>query len=74
MATATREAACHCGQLRLEVSGEPFRVSICNCLDCQRHHILDHHLEPEGLPELSAVEQDLYALYHRHEDAGAPIL
>jgi hypothetical protein len=33
---ATREAACHCGQLRLEVEGEPFAVSICNCLDCQR--------------------------------------
>jgi hypothetical protein len=33
---ATREAACLCGQLRLEVSGEPFAVSICNCLSCQR--------------------------------------
>src|SRR5204863_8049441 len=33
---ATREAACHCGQLRLEVSGEPFAVEICNCLACQR--------------------------------------
>ena len=33
---ATREAACLCGQLRLEVEGEPFAVSICNCLDCQR--------------------------------------
>jgi hypothetical protein len=33
---ATREAACHCGQLRLEVTGEPFSVSICNCLACQR--------------------------------------
>ncbi len=32
----TREAACHCGQLRLEVTGEPFAVSICNCLLCQR--------------------------------------
>ena len=32
----TREAACHCGQLRLEVTGEPFSVSICNCLACQR--------------------------------------
>ena len=32
----TREATCHCGQLRLEVSGEPFAVSICNCLACQR--------------------------------------
>jgi hypothetical protein len=33
---ATREAACHCGQLRLEVSGDPFVVSICHCLACQR--------------------------------------
>jgi len=33
---ASREAACHCGQLRLEVEGEPFAVSICNCLACQR--------------------------------------
>jgi hypothetical protein len=33
---ATREATCHCGQLRLEVDGDPFVVSICNCLLCQR--------------------------------------
>ena len=33
---STREAACHCGQLRLEVAGDPFSVSICNCLACQR--------------------------------------
>jgi hypothetical protein len=32
----TREAACHCGQLRLEVAGDPFVVSICHCLACQR--------------------------------------
>jgi hypothetical protein len=36
MAMATREAACHCGQLRLEVQGDPFVVSICHCLACQR--------------------------------------
>ena len=33
---ATRAAACHCGQLELDVTGEPFAVSICHCLDCQR--------------------------------------
>src|SRR5580765_6013243 len=32
----TREATCHCGQLRLTVEGEPLGVSICNCLACQR--------------------------------------
>ncbi len=33
---ATREAACHCGQLRLEVDGDPFVVGICHCLACKR--------------------------------------
>lgn len=33
---ANREAACLCGQLRLAVTGEPFDVSICNCLACKR--------------------------------------
>ena len=33
---AKREAACHCGQLRLGVEGDPFAVSICNCGACQR--------------------------------------
>jgi hypothetical protein len=31
-----REATCLCGQLRLEVTAEPFAVSICNCLACKR--------------------------------------
>jgi hypothetical protein len=33
---ATREAACHCGQLHLEVEGDPWIVSICHCFACQR--------------------------------------
>ena len=32
----TRCAACSCGQLRVEVDGEPVRVSMCHCLACQR--------------------------------------
>ena len=32
----SREAACACGQLRLTCAGEPLRISICHCLDCQR--------------------------------------
>ncbi|HLJ02990.1 MAG TPA: GFA family protein [Solirubrobacteraceae bacterium] len=31
-----REAACSCGQLRLEVEGDPVRVGVCHCLACQR--------------------------------------
>ena len=32
----TREAACSCGQLRLTVTGDPVRISMCHCLACQR--------------------------------------
>src|SRR5581483_8223268 len=35
-AMATRAAECHCGQLRLEATGEPIRISVCHCLACQR--------------------------------------
>ena len=31
-----RRAACSCGQLRLSAEGEPIRVSVCQCLACQR--------------------------------------
>lgn len=32
----TRRAACNCGQLSLTVEGDPARVSMCHCLQCQR--------------------------------------
>jgi hypothetical protein len=32
----TRRAACSCGQLSLTVEGEPLRVAMCHCLECQR--------------------------------------
>jgi hypothetical protein len=31
-----RTASCSCGQLRVSCEGEPVRVSICHCLNCQR--------------------------------------
>lgn len=34
--TDTRKASCRCGQLTIRCSGDPARVSICHCYDCQR--------------------------------------
>ncbi|HEY2179636.1 MAG TPA: GFA family protein [Caulobacteraceae bacterium] len=31
-----RTASCSCGQLRLTCEGDPVRVSICHCLECQK--------------------------------------
>jgi hypothetical protein len=32
----TRRASCACGQLRVACEGEPVRISMCHCLECQR--------------------------------------
>jgi hypothetical protein len=32
----SRTASCSCGQLRLTCQGDPVRVSICHCLECQK--------------------------------------
>ena len=29
---------CLCGEVRVEASGQPYRVGICHCLDCRKHH------------------------------------
>ena len=34
--TVQRQAACHCGQLRVRLEGDPVLVSSCHCLACQR--------------------------------------
>jgi hypothetical protein len=31
-----RTASCRCGQLTIACTGEPVRVSVCHCYDCQR--------------------------------------
>ncbi|HXS50531.1 MAG TPA: GFA family protein [Sphingomicrobium sp.] len=32
----TRTASCRCGQLKVAVTGDPVRVSICHCLNCKK--------------------------------------
>ena len=29
---------CLCGAVRLTATGAPYRVGICHCLDCRKHH------------------------------------
>ncbi|WP_407290777.1 GFA family protein [Stutzerimonas zhaodongensis] len=29
---------CLCGDVRIVASGRPFRVGVCHCLDCRKHH------------------------------------
>lgn len=34
----TFSGGCLCGNVRLVASGRPYRVGICHCLDCRKHH------------------------------------
>jgi len=29
---------CSCGKIRFVATGRPYRVGICHCLDCRKHH------------------------------------
>jgi hypothetical protein len=29
---------CLCGEVRITASGDPYRVGLCHCLDCRKHH------------------------------------
>src|SRR6218665_3638336 len=29
---------CLCGNVRIVASGTPYRVGLCHCLDCRKHH------------------------------------
>jgi hypothetical protein len=29
---------CLCGNVRITASGPPYRVGLCHCLDCRKHH------------------------------------
>ena len=67
-----RTARCGCGQLRIACEGEPNKVSLCHCLDCQRR---------TGGPFGVAVFYDLAltkvdgpsVAYARDADSGFPI-
>ncbi len=34
--TVTRTATCRCADVSIECAGEPVRVSVCHCLECQK--------------------------------------
>jgi hypothetical protein len=29
---------CLCGEVRIDAVGQPYRVGLCHCLDCRKHH------------------------------------
>lgn len=38
MSDTANAGGCLCGAVRFTVSGSPYRVGMCHCLDCRKHH------------------------------------
>ena len=38
METDRFEGGCLCGAVRIVATGRPYRVGLCHCLDCRKHH------------------------------------
>ncbi len=36
--TQIYSGGCLCGDVRLVATGDPYRVGLCHCLDCRKHH------------------------------------
>ena len=38
MSDTNLAGGCLCGAVRIALAGAPYRVGICHCLDCRKHH------------------------------------
>src|SRR3546814_5793244 len=54
-----RDASCHCGKLILRCRGEPAKVSLCHCMDCQRRT----GRSEEHTSELQSLMRTAYAVF-----------
>ncbi|RYE54563.1 MAG: GFA family protein [Hyphomicrobiales bacterium] len=57
---------CLCGAVRLEAFGEPFRVGICHCMDCRKHHGALFHASAIFAESAVVVTGDMQAFEGRH--------
>ena len=55
---------CLCGSVHIEASGRPYRVGICHCLDCRKHHGALFHASAVFPADAVSVQGDV------HEYAG----
>lgn len=64
---SARNASCSCGQLRLQVSGDPLRVGICHCLACQQRTGSVFGAQAR-FPETGVKVSGKFREYVRHSD------
>ena len=66
---------CLCGDVRVVASGRPYRVGLCHCLDCRKHHGALFHASaifPEGAVTIEGATRD-YAGRHFCPRCGSSV-
>jgi hypothetical protein len=58
--------SCLCGDVRIVASGRPYRVGICHCLDCRRHHGALFHASAIFPEDAVSIEGDTHVYAGRH--------
>jgi len=53
------EGGCLCGRVRIAATGRPYRVGICHCLDCRKHHGALFHASAIFPGEAVAIEGEM---------------
>ena len=68
----TRFAACACGALKVRCTGDPIKVSLCHCLDCQKRtgstYGIAAFFRRENIDPQGATRS-----YTRQSDSGHPV-
>lgn len=71
----TFTGGCLCGAVRFEAKGRPYRVGICHCMDCRKHHGALFHASgvfPEAAVTITG-ETNAYAGRHFCPRCGSTV-
>ena len=61
-----RTGGCLCGEVRFVARGTPYRVGICHCLDCRKHHGALFHASAIFAEAAVTVSGDTHNYAGRH--------
>ncbi len=66
---------CLCGALRFVAAGRPYRVGICHCLDCRKHHGALFHASAIFPADAVTVTGEARSYRDRHfcPNCGSPV-
>ncbi|HET6633091.1 MAG TPA: GFA family protein [Rhodanobacteraceae bacterium] len=66
---------CLCGNVRIVASGAPYRVGVCHCLDCRKHHGAIFHASAVFPQDAVTIEGETSAYAGRHfcPRCGSPV-